>query len=303
MQISRPGLAPAIVACALVLTGCAAAGGEQPPAGTQSAGTQSVGGVPESAAPAGLRVDRSYWYAGFKVTLGAARLVEPGPVVVIEAAFQNLGDDDAAPTEELLITSGAESYDEPSSEHAELPEVPALRSRTGAIAIEVDERFRLADAVLTVGETGSRQAVVPLSRADGLISLEPRPFTVAGKVYPDGRKDVHMTLTGGEVRSDDPANHDQAPAGQEFVRLKFTATNTGPAGMTYVFDRDLTLVLPDESRAGHAGACSRAQVHVESHATVKPDGPACFAVPAPATGAYRLIWGDQERGSLRFSIG
>jgi len=136
-----------------------------------------------------------------------------------------------------------------------------------------------------------------------LISLEPRPFAIRGRAYPEGRKDVFVTLTGGEVRADDAAGHAQAPAGQEYVLISFSATNRGPAGMTYVFDRDLTLVLPDGTKAGNAGSCSRAQVHVQPNATVTPDGPACFAVPAPAAGAYRFVWDNKDSAGLRFSIG
>lgn len=46
-------------------------------------------------------------------------------MVAIDATFQNLGADDQAPTEDLLLTSGAESYDQISDEHAARPEVPA----------------------------------------------------------------------------------------------------------------------------------------------------------------------------------
>jgi len=251
-------------------------------------------------------VNRSYWYGGFKVTLGTARLSSAGSgggVVTIDATFQNLGQDgDAKPTEDLLLTSGAESYDE-SDERADLPRVPAQRSRTGVIAIKVDDRFTFAEAVLTVGEPKSRQAVVPLARTDGSITLEPRPITVQGRAYPEGRKDVYMTLTGGEVRADAPVIHGQAPAGQEYVMISFTATNEGPAGMTYVFDRELNLVLPDGTKVGDAGSCSRAQVQVQPHATVRPEGPACFAVRAPAAGAYRFVWDNKDNAGVRFTIG
>ena len=40
----------------------------------------------------------------------------------------------------LVLTSGADSYDELPEEHVDLPEIPAQRSRTGVIAIEVDVR-------------------------------------------------------------------------------------------------------------------------------------------------------------------
>lgn len=287
------------IVAALVLAGCGAAqeGSTGPvaaskPAVTASASARAVG--------QDIQINRSFWYAGFKVTLGTARLTPP--VVAIEATFQNLSPDfDAEPPAELLLTSGADSYDQLAA-NADLPEVPARRSKTGMIAIEVDEKFVLADAVLTVGEPRSRQAVVPLGRADGSILLEPRPISVRGRVYPGDRKDVFMTLTGGEVRADDAVGLAQAPAGQEFVLISFTATNTGAAGMTYVFDRELTLILPDGTKAGDAGSCSRAQVHVQPNATVRPDGQACFAVPAPATGAYRFVWDNKDSAGLRFSI-
>jgi hypothetical protein len=313
MNAMRRGGGIAVVLIgALVVSGCGAA--EQGGTGAVAAsGPPATAATGQSADPAGqsaVQVNRSYWYGGFKVTLGTARLSSASagdggsPVVTIDATFQNLSPErDGAPSGELLLTSGADSYQEQSREHAELPEVPARRSGTGVIAIEVDDKFNLTDAVLTVGEPQTRQAVVPLARPDGLISLEPRPITVQGRVYPEGTKEVFITVTGGEVRADDAVNHAQAPAGQEYVFISFSATNKGEAGMTYVFDRDLNLVLPDGSKAGDAGSCSQAQVHVQPRATVKPDGPACFAVSAPATGAYRFVWDNKDSKGLRFSIG
>jgi hypothetical protein len=314
MRVSRPGGVSALLAGALAgvlaTSGCGQERSGDRPGGTGTTTAADGQSGSRGATVTEVKVNRSYWYAGFKVTLGAARLVpsagsggDRAPVVLIDATFQNLSsEDDAAPTEDLLLTSGTESYNELSDEHAELPEVPAQRSRTGVIAIEVGERFSLPDAVLTVGAPRSRQAVVPLARPDGLISLEPRPIKVGGRVYPDGRTDVFMTVTGGEVRADDPADHAQAADGHEYLMLSFTATNNGPAGMTYVFDRDLILILPDGTEVGHATFCSRAQVHVESHSTVKPEGPACFAVPVPVAGAYRFVWGEKKSKALRFSI-
>jgi hypothetical protein len=303
MNAMRRGGGIAALVGMLTVAGCGAA--EQ--GGGTGTAPASERPATTAAAPPEVQVNRSYWYAGFKVTLGTARLSPAAPdggeprVVTIEATFQNLSPDfDKAPSEELLLTSGADSYDE-LSEH--LPEVPPLRSRTGVIAIEVDDRFDLSEAVLTVGEPRSRQAVVPLARTDGSILLEPRPVSIRGRVYPEGRKDIFMTVTGGEVRADDARNLAQAPAGQEFVLISFTATNNGPAGMSYVFDRDLNLVLPDGSKAGDAGSCSRAQVHIQPNSTIKPGGPACFAVPAPATGAYRLVWDNKDSEGLRFAIG
>lgn len=310
-RIGRPSALAWLLTAALAASGCGDASGGREDAAPGGAEATTAGERPAAgdAAPTEVRVDRSYWYAGFKVTLGVARLIAPSgsggatPVVAIEATFQNLNPaDDAEPTAYALLTSGADSYDEMSKPHAELPEVPAQRSKTGVIAIEVDDRFRLADAVLTIGEPKTRQAVVPLATSDGLISLEPRPIKIEGRVHPGERNDVFMTMTGGEVRADSPSQHAQAAAGEEYVMLSFTATNTGPAGMSYVFDRDLNLVLPDGTKVATADSCSHAQVHIAPHSTVRPEGPACFAVPTPSTGGYQLVWDNADKRGLRFSI-
>jgi hypothetical protein len=298
----------AVLVGAMAVSGCGAAERD----GTETVADSGPPAATTAAAkPTEVQVNRSYWYGGFKVTLGTARLSPAAtggdgpPVVAIDATFQNLSRDrdDATPTEDLLLTSGSDSYGDLSEAHAELPEVPAQRSKTGVIAIEVDDKFDLTQAVLTVGEPRFRQAVVPLARPDGAILLEPRPIKVEGRVYPRGSsKEVFITVTGGEVRADDWANLAQAPSGQEYVLISFTATNEGAAGMTYVFDRDLTLVKPDGTKAGNAGSCSRAQVYVQPNSTVKPDGQACFEVTAPAAGAYRFVWLNKESEGLRFSI-
>ena len=295
----------AVLVGALTVAGCAAA--DRGRGGTAATSERAVTADKTSAASARteIQVNRSYWYAGFKVTLGTARLLSAkSPVLTIDATFQNLSlDREREPPGQLLVTSGADSYKEPSREQSKLPKVAARQSGTGVIAIQVDDRFDLSKAVLTVGEPRYRQAVVPLGRPDGLISLEPRPLTISGRAYPEGRKDIYITLTGGEVRADDARSLAEAPAGQEFVLISFKATNDSAAGMSYVFDRELNLVLPDGTKVGHAGSCSRAQVHIQPHSTVQPDGPACFAVPAPATGTYRFVWDNKDTEGVPLLIG
>jgi hypothetical protein len=302
----------------MLLAGVLAVAGCGSPGSCEDSSTDSLDGAAAGDGASGggrvaateQQVDRSFWHSGFKITLGLARLLPPpsgsdgaAPVVTIEATFQNLSrEHDARPPDYLLLTSGGHAYNEPSTDHEKRPEVPAQRSQTGMIAIEVDDRFALADAVLTVGEPTERQAVVPLGRAEGLVSLEPRTLAVGGRVTGEGgrKSTFFMTVKGGEVRADDPLLHVQAPTGKEFLMLSFTATNNSAAGMAYVFDRNLTLRLPDGTRVGHAG-CSRAQVHAQEYSTVS-GGMVCFEIPTPATGEYTLVMDNVESGGLRVPI-
>ncbi|WP_155368289.1 hypothetical protein [Catellatospora vulcania] len=295
-----PAVPAAIV---LALTGCVpgAGGGVADPSPSAAAS----GGAAVAAATE-IQVNKSYWFAGLKVTLGAARVVASssgtGQAVTVEGVFQNLSSEHpGTPTSSVLLTVGDRTYAEVDNPLQKLPEVPAQRSQPGVYAFAVDEHFVLADAVLVVGKPADRQATVPFTGPDGLVALEPKPLPVTGKVLRENTGSVFMTVSAVEVRSDEPFLHGQAPTGQEFLRLAFSATNNTDAGFAWVFDRDLHLKLPDGTSIATADNCSRAQIYPAPHATAT-GGLACFLVPAPAHGEYLLSWNRYGKGALRVPV-
>ncbi|MEV4539186.1 hypothetical protein AB0J82_35985 [Asanoa sp. NPDC049518] len=299
MRSSRVPIAA--LAVALTLTGCV-------PRSPGASGSGS-GAEPSAAAPAAvteIEINKSYWYAGFKVTLNTARVVASssgaGKSVTVEGVFQNLSPEhEGTPTEDVLLTVGDRTYAELDNSLSDLPEVPAQRSQPGTYAFAVDEHFVLPEAVLIAGKPTNRQATVPFSGPDGLVALEPVPVPVKGKVRRTSAGSVFMSVSAVEVRSDEPRLHGQAPTGQEFLRLAFSATNNSAAGFAWVFDRDLQLKLPDGTSVGTDDNCSRAQIYPPPHATAD-GGLACFLVPAPANGTYLLSWDRYEKGALRVPV-
>jgi hypothetical protein len=292
-----------IVLSLLVLSACGQAG-----LGGGSSNPSDPAGGGGGAAATEVKVNKSYWHRGFKVTLGTARVVE-GKIddvtraVTIEATFQNLSlEYESDPKLYAVLTVGDRTYAEPADDLQDLPEVPPQRSQVGTIAFEVDEHFVLKDAVLIVGRPDVRQAVVPLGRAEGLVSLEPRPFTVSGKVEFQTNSTFFITVESGEVRSDKTLTHLEVATGKEWLRLSFSATNNSNAGMSIVFDDELTLKLPDGTTIGTDLTCSAAQIWPTPHSTAS-GGVACFLVPAPATGTYTFIWDNFPKGALTFTIG
>ncbi|GIF71544.1 hypothetical protein Asi02nite_10620 [Asanoa siamensis] len=283
----------------LALTGCT----------PRSGGGTGPGDAPAGTAPAAtteIQINKSYWHAGFKVTLGAARVVDAsaggGKAVTIEGVFQNLSPEHAeSPTESALLVVGGRTYAEIDNPLLDLPEVPAQRSQPGVYAFVVDEHFVLPEAEMVIGKAADRQATVPFTGPDGLVALEPRPVPVTGKVLRNASGAVFMTVSATEVRADEPLLHGQAPSGQEFLRLTFSATNNTDAGFAWVFDRDLHLRLPDGTAVGTADNCSRAQIYPPPHATAQ-GGLACFLVPAPANGTYLLSWDRYAKGALRVPV-
>lgn len=292
----------ATAAIGLALTGCVPRSGGGVTDPTRSAAAESSAPV----APTEIQINKSYWYAGFKVTLGTARIVPSssggGQAVTIEGVFQNLSPEHPGrPTPDALLTVGARTYSEVDHPLLDLPEIPAQRSQPGTYAFDVDEHFVLADAVFVVGKPSNRQATIPFTGQDGLVALEPKPVPVTGKVLREKTGSVFMTVSAVEVRSDEPLLHGEAPTGQEFLRLTFSATNNTNAGFAWVFDRDLHLKLPDGTSIGTADNCSRAQIYPAPHATAT-GGLACFLVPAPASGAYLLSWDLFQKGALRVPV-
>lgn len=278
----------------------------KPTAGAASAnGGQANEGQANEAPATEVQVNKSYWHQGFKVTLGTAKIVEGSfspKAVVLDATFQNLSSKyERRPTTTALVTVGSQAYAEVDDPLTKLPEVPAQRSQRGAYAFAVDDDFTLAGAVLIVGEADVRQATVPLSRAEGLVALEPKPIDVKGKVTREKSGVVYMSVLSGEVRADDPLLHGEAPTGMEFLTVSFNATNNSEAGFAWVFDRDLTLKLPDGTSVATADNCSRAQILPNPHSTAF-GGLACFLVPAPAGGTYTLLWSTYAKGALKITI-
>ncbi|MEU8001714.1 hypothetical protein AB0B66_11175 [Catellatospora sp. NPDC049111] len=297
-KLRLPAVTAAIV---LALAGCVPGSGGGPADPSRPAAS----GSPAAAAPTEIQINKSYWYAGFKTTLGTARIVTSSSgakTVTIEGVFQNLSPEHPRePTSDVLLTVGDRTYAEPDNGLEQLPEVPAQRSQPGTYAFAVDEHFVLTDAVLVVGKPVDRQAAIPFTGPDGLVALEPRPVPVTGKVLREKTGGVYLTVSAAEVRADEPLLHGQAPTGQEFLRLTFSATNDTAAGFAWVFDRDLHLRLPDGTVIATADNCSRAQIYPAPHATAT-GGLACFLVPSPASGEYLLTWNRYAKGALRVPV-
>ena len=131
-----------------------------------------------------ITIGDDIWHAGWKVTLGEARLGQDergSRTVTINAIFENLSNQTSTFNSRIVLTSGGNSFGDIGSEQ-DLPNVPGLLSNTGLLAIEVDDPFSLDDATLTIGNPDNNQAIVPIGPAspDTLVSLEPLRIAVDG---------------------------------------------------------------------------------------------------------------------------
>jgi hypothetical protein len=292
-RLGGGALAGLALAGTLVLFGCGSGGG---------AGENGGGSATE------VQVEKSFWHRGFKVTLGGAKVMsgesadgtpsDALPAVTIEATFQNLGNDALEFPSEMVLSSAGEHYTEAAAQQ-ELPKVPGQASERGTIAFVVGAGFQLGEAVLTVGASDERQAVVPLSRSEGLISLEPRSFAVSGRAH--SGPNFYSTVQQGEVRADNPRWHTQAEADHEYVWLHFTVTNDSGGMLAVLYGLSNRLKLPDGSSVSVDVTCGRPQLHPGPHSTAD-GGLACFHVPSPVGGEYLYAISDDDAEGLEFTI-
>ncbi len=286
--------------------------------------TASACGAPGASAPlTAAQVDKSIWHSGWKVTFGTARIVRgeaspvstgPGSTVVtIDVTLINLGTrqwsfracgptdlrDGCADTD-LVLSSGGRHYSDAAPQQ-DLPKVPGKSSQHGTIAFVVDDNFRLDDAILTVGDPEFRQAVVPLTGAEGLVALEPRVVPVTGTVKVD---DFAFAVRGAEVRADSPERYWEAKAGREFMRLSYSVTNTGPCvvcGGQLRLEANHLLRTPDGSTLSPSDRCGGAAYPQPGN--ILRDQLLCYEVPTPTNGSYTFFYKNRPTEGITFEIG
>ncbi len=276
---------PFVAAC-----GASPNGGTANKTTTGQAGNSTVSAEPSGASSGS--VGKAYWYAGFKVTLGQVSIkkaVKPTPPaylteperLLVEARFENVGTENFRPyNHDLALQSGTSSYLDHDSADEKLPEVPGLQSAAGVIAFNVDEKFRLADAVLLVGNARDNQASVPLGNSGKYVSLEPQKVAANGTLaLPNA---FTLAVSGGDLSYDNPKRHEEEKAGDVSLVLHFSITGIKE---TCCFGSDNNdLKLPD----GTATVSADASNGIPPKDTTKPDQYAEFVFKG-VSGSYDYI--------------
>jgi hypothetical protein len=296
----------------LLFAACGGGGGDDDEAPTATVEEAEPTEAPD-AGETTTQIDESFWHAGWKVTLGEARLAEGDfgtRTVSIDAVFENLSSSTSTFNSQLALTSGGESYASSALEQ-ELPEVPGGLSGNGVIAVEVDETFSFDDATLIIGNPENNQAVVPLGPGgDDLVSLEPREIAVTGTATAGA---VTVAVERAELRADLPDWSDEVEAGSLALTIYFSATPSSgiQIGQGVLQSENVALKLPDGTAVavrsdGRSGVNELLQGR---EGTTIRDLQVRFIVPAPAEGDYAFVLrgnygpgGTMVEGELPFTI-
>ncbi|MBY5161444.1 hypothetical protein [Salsipaludibacter albus] len=260
----RHRLATVVVLAAVVLVACG--GGDDPvdvssttpsPAGTAAPGPTPS--APPSATPSptpsvdpldglAFTVDQEFWHSGFRVVLGEATVEARrdaddevvGHDLLLAGTFDNLAEDEGTFRPDLEVVLGDTTA--PASTDTEWPTVGGGLSTDGVLVFEVEPGFDPATAVLVVGSPDQARAEVPLQPDAGtLVALPPEEVDLAGTMSLDL---LDITVTGGQLRWDLPAEFDEVPAGDRALTLDLTATSR-KSGNWGINATDFALALPD----------------------------------------------------------
>lgn len=285
----------ALLLAALLLAACGGGGGDkETPEPTEEPSPAAAEESPTR--PAGedtVQVDQTYWHAGFKVTLGEARLTEGDferLAVEIEASFENLGNGGNRPNSALTLESGGQSYTDTTFSH-DTPFIQAGLSADGLIAIEVDEQFSFDDAVLVIGRPPNHQAMVPLTPGAGeLVSLEPQEVTASGSATAGA---VTVTLTRAELDANLHERHSVLEVGKVTLTVFFSAMPEAgiQLGQGVLSSENVALKLPDGTSVAvrDDGVSGVNELLQGKEGTTIPDLSVRFEVPEPVEGEYAFI--------------
>jgi hypothetical protein len=267
-----------------------------------TAAEETAPGAEPSTTSMTVDVDGEAWFAGFHLTFGTASVeLDPmGGTVLIEAEFENTGDEDARLDATLDLAYDGEHASE--GFEMDLPSVPGGSTSDGTFAFFVQPEFTFDDAVLTLGRSGNQQAIVPLTPAAGEArTLEPVAVEASGSAQAD---DLRLDLRGGELRADQPWSHGQMEEGSFVLTLEYDATFDSDFAGGFAFaSENVALTLPDGTTVGVIQDGRSQSIELIGPGSTVKDLYSRFEIDDPASGDYvLLVRSFGEEAEIPFSI-
>ena len=315
MRFPAPAAGPGRLVPALALAGalalaagCGAGAAATPAASVEPVAASAVAPA-ESLAPSEpttttMQVDQTIWFAGFKVTFGAASAeITPGGggTVTIDALFENTGSDSGVFDGTLNLASAGENATEGMG--MDLPSVPGGQTGKGSLEFVVEDSFSFDDAILTIGRPENQQAIVPLTAMAGTgVTQEPVAVPVSGEGTADTLK---LSLNDAEYRADQPWNHGQMKKGTFVMTVTYDATFLSDFAGGFAFTGDnVALTLPDGTTVGTIQDGRSQSLELLAAEATSKDLFSRFEIDDPAAGEYVFLVRsfDDAEATIPFTV-
>lgn len=246
------------------------------PTTRRSSTDDSTPGGISNAVVAPFTLDRTVWFAGFKVHLTQATLDGTAKTLTIEAEVENLGEGQDSLSEDVRIEQNGLAVAE-GRLTTESSVLGGSRTAAGVEIRSVPATFNPASAVLVVGDAKHHQVKVPLKGGGDAVTGEPAVLPALAPVHVGS---LVITTDELSVRFDDPSRHDQAPADKAFVVLDGSVRFD--ASVTNVQSQNLSLIPPNGAPQ------SPRHVNALPQKGSSEDILAVFEMPLPVGGDYIL---------------
>jgi hypothetical protein len=257
---------------------------------SSSPSESTASGIPGALAVKPFTLDRTVWFAGFKVKLTSASVPTGERTLSIEGEAENEGDDQDSLSEEVRIEQDSVAI----ASGTIRTEATVLAGSRNAMEVSVPRlppTFNPDKAVLVLGDAKHQQVRVPLKGTNQSVTGEPKVAKAPGPIRVGGLVVTTETLS---LRSDDPSNHKQAPRESQYVIFDGSVRFDGPS--TNVQMQHFSLIPPNGAPQ------SPKYVNALPRNGSSEDIYAVFEMPTPLGGDYTLrIKGDFTYSDMRFS--
>jgi hypothetical protein len=226
-------------------------------------------------------INKTVWYAGLKLTFGAATYHSGDqPQVAVDASIENLGTAQAGGYEaSTTLGVGGKFYD---GRLDGVSTVPGLAKSNARFLFDVTGPVDLSNATITVGDADKAQATVPFAASGKVVSLEPHPVLRDANLT---ARTLAMTVSLCELRFDLVSDHREVDSNSASVACTIDIKYTGDyAGGHLVEDANFRLKLPD----GSVVAPEKYPIEDLSADGVKRGETLRFTIKWPGAGRYSL---------------
>jgi hypothetical protein len=255
---------------------------------TGNTGAQNNGGA---AGKQHADVNKSVWYAGFKLTFKAIDYDPADENLSAEVLVENLGAQNKSPGVDMTFSVNDQHYDGSPKDSIN---VDAGQKSNVVFVFRMNEfTGNIKDGLFTVGDSKTAQATVPVTDKGELVTYEPKNLVKDKAIT---IRTLNIWYTTCDLRGGFFDYHGQADKGYLAITCSVDVQYTGGSAAGHYFGAEnFALGLPDGTEVGPTVAPNEA---LYTAARV-PNTQLGFQIKAPAKGTYLLRAIDVPPGKTR----
>jgi hypothetical protein len=325
MSIPRP--LAGVVALTLLVAACSSSGTPAPAAASPSASASAAASASPSASasaspsasptlkptptaaptptpqptPVAFSLSSQVWYSGYAITVTGGTYDPLKHKLNIDISLQNQS---TQQTEASQLSNGVKVVwnGQFLPGYVTSGPVPVGATAQAQIQLQPPADFAVDTAVVAFGQPSEHQALVPLN-GDAATSDQPTTLAIAGTIkmgkFVTFKVTKSMLVPASCTGYPDRIRFGALPKNQISIVLWGTATNSEASNYAQIDQGFVT--IPDGTTAISNPAVG---MSLPGKATLRDQG-MCFAVPAPATGAYKLTmheYRSKANGTMPFTL-